>query len=35
MSLSLPGYQLMSPMAKMPGVLVSKAAVSTGRSSLF
>src|SRR6266511_2104868 len=29
MSLSLPGYQLMSPIAKMPGTLYSNAAVST------
>src|SRR5215467_310161 len=29
MSLSLPGYQLMSPMAKIPGRLDSKVAVST------
>src|SRR5215510_14943926 len=29
MSLSLPGYQLMSPIAKMPGTLDSNAAVST------
>src|SRR4029079_15297060 len=34
-SLSLPGYQLMSPIAKIPGTLVSKAEVSTGMSSLF
>src|ERR1700747_903042 len=29
MSLSLPGYQLMSPIAKIPGTLDSNAAVST------
>ena len=34
-SLSLPGYQLMSPIAKTPGTLVSKLAVSTGMSSLL
>ena len=35
MSFSFPGYQLISPMAKMPGTLVSKLSVSTGISSLF
>jgi len=35
MSLSLPGYQLMSPMAKTPGMLVSKFSVLTGISSLL
>jgi hypothetical protein len=33
MSFNFPGYQLMSPIAKMPGTLVSNDAVSTGISS--
>src|SRR5262249_14878984 len=33
MSFNFPGYQLLSPIAKMPGTLVSNAAVSTGISS--